>query len=344
MKINHEETDSHRFPRFFFVFFASSWLIYQGEPKMKKTSSYPCLSAIALLSLLIFCLLYSIQSIPASAQDKKLTAEGLVARHLESVGTAEARIKALTRVVTGETKFIARLGGSANVDGNAMMVSAGAKLRLGIRLPLNDYPGEDLAFDGAQAATGLLPAGRRSQLSAFFNSQNLPLREGLIGGTLSTAWPLLRMDQTQPKLDYRGLKKVDGRQLHEVGYRPRKGSTDLKVSLFFDPETFRHVRTKYNLEIGATIGTRENSNQNTESYISLTEDFDDFREVDGLTLPHKYKMQLSVQGTSAAAAASASPTVQGLPNNPASLLHDWTLTIKQISHNTKIDDLIFVIK
>src|SRR5215510_6398571 len=311
---------------------------------MKKTGSYLCLSAIALLSLSIFCLIYSIQSSPASAQDKKLTAEVLVARHLESVGTAEARTKASTRVVSGETKFIARLGGSANVDGQAMMVSAGAKLRFGIKLPLNDYPGEDLAFDGAQAATGLLPQGRRSQLSAFFSSQNLPLREGLIGGTLSTAWPLLRLDQAQPKLDYRGLKKVDGRQLHEVGYRTRKGSNDLKVSLFFDPETFRHVRTRYSFEIGAAIGTRENSNQNSESYYSLTEDFDDFRAVDELTLPHKYKLQLSIQGSSAAAAASASPNAQGAGANPASLLHDWTFTIKQIEHNTKIDDLIFVIK
>jgi hypothetical protein len=287
---------------------------------------HPCLSTIALMSLSIFCFLSSTISAPPPAQNKKLTAEELIARHLDSVGTAEARSKASTRVAAGETKFIARLGGSANVDGQAMMVSSGAKLRLGIKLPLNDYPGEDMAFDGAQAATGLLPQGRRSQLSAFFSSQNLPLREGLIGGTLSTAWPLLRMDQTQPKLDYRGLKKVDGRQLHEVGYRPRKGTGDLKVSIFFDPETFRHVKTRYNFEIGATIGTRENSNQNTESYYTLTEDFDDFRAVDGLTLPHKYRMQFSAEGRNGSA------------------LSDWTVTINKIEHNTKIDDLIFVIK
>jgi hypothetical protein len=288
-----------------------------------KNMIHPYLSTIALLSLSTFCFLSSAQS--AQAQNKKLTSEELIARHLDSIGTAEARSKASNRVASGETKFIARLGGSANVDGQAMMVSSGAKLRFGIKLPLNDYPGEDMAFDGAQAATGLLPQGRRSQLSAFFSSQNWPLREGLIGGTLSTAWPLLRLDQTQPKLDYRGLKKVDGRQLHEVGYRPRKGSSDLKVSLFFDPETFRHVRTRYSFEIGATIGTRQNSNQNTETYYTLTEDFDDFREVDGLTLPHKYRMQFGAEGRSGSA------------------LRDWTVTIKKIEHNTKIDDLVFVI-
>jgi hypothetical protein len=285
---------------------------------------HPYLSTIVMLSLTTFCFLSSTQS--AQAQDKKLTPEELIARHLDSIGVAEARSKASTRVASGETKFIARVGGSANVDGQAMMVSSGPKLRFGLKLPLNDYPGEDMAFDGAQAATGLLPQGRRSQLSAFLSSQNLPLKEGLIGGTLSTAWPLLRMDQTQPKLDYRGLKKVDGRQLHEVSYRPRKGSGDLKVSLFFDPETFRHVRTRYSFEVGATIGTRENSNMNTEIYYTLTEDFDDFRVVDGLTLPHKYKMQFSAEGRGASA------------------VHDWTVTVKKIEHNTKLDDLIFVIK
>lgn len=282
------------------------------------------LSTILMLSLSTACFLSSIRS--AQGQDKKLTSEELIARHLDSIGTAEARSKVSTRVASGETKFIARLGGSGNVDGQAMMVSSGAKLRFGIKLPLNDYPGEDIAFDGAKAAAGLLPQGGRSLLSAFFSSQNLPLNEGLIGGTLSTAWPLLRMDKTQPKLDYRGLKKIDGRQLHEVGYRPRKGSGELKVSLYFDPETFRHVKTKYSYEIGATIGTRENSNQNPERYYALTEDFDDFLAVDGLTLPHKYRMQFSAEGRGRSA------------------LHDWTVTIKKIDHNTKLDDPIFVIK
>ena len=285
---------------------------------MKKT--------ILMMLLSIFCILYSIQSSPASAQDKKLTIDGLVSRHLESIGTADARSKASTRVASGQTRFVARIGGAGNIDGSAMMVSSGAKLRFGIRLPLNDYPGEDMAFDGAQSATGFLPQGRRSNLSAFLTSQTLPLREGLIGGALSTAWPLLHLDQTQPKLDYRGLKKIDGRQLHEVGYRPKKGAGDLKVMLYFDPETFRHVRTRYNFEIGATIGTRENSNQNSESYYTLTEDFDDFRAVDGLTLPHKYRMQFSLEGKN------------------GSSLHDWTVTITKIEHNSKIDDPVFVIK
>ena len=63
------------------------------------------LSTILMLSLSTACFLSSIRS--AQAQDKKLTSEELIARHLDSIGTAEARSKASTRVASGETKFIA---------------------------------------------------------------------------------------------------------------------------------------------------------------------------------------------------------------------------------------------
>jgi len=298
---------------------------------------------VLLLALSIFCVFPIIQFGPASAQDKKITIEELVARHLESIGVAEARSKALSRVASGPVTLNVRLGGAGNLKGTAMMVSENPKLRFGMQFQTADYTGEDLAFDGNKTSTGFLPQGRRSGLSAFLNSQNLPLKDGLIGGTLSTAWPLLRPDQSQPKLDYRGLKKVDGRQLHETSYRPRKGSTDLKISLWFEPETFRHVRTRYNLEVGATIGTREAPNQNPESYYSLTEEFGDFRPVDGLTLPRQYKLQFSVQGNSPAAVASAGPDFQGSRGGPPSALYDWTLTVTRISHTEKFDAQIFKI-
>lgn len=265
---------------------------------------------------------------PASTttQDQKLKIEDVISRHLDSIGAPEARVKAGSRIASGQAKYVIRVGGTANIDGQVMIVSSGPKFRIGMKFPLQEYTGEDMTFDGNAAATGFLPQGRRSPLSLFLNSQNLPLKEGLLCGTLSTSWPLLRMDQTQPKLEYRGLKKIEGRQLHEVNYRPRKGSTDLKVSLYFDPETFRHVRTIYRFEISATIGTRENPNANQEVYYTLTEDFEEFRAVDGLTLPHKYKLQYSGAG------------------NRGTLIQDWTNTVSKVTHNEKVDDQIFMMK
>jgi hypothetical protein len=262
----------------------------------------------------------------AASLDEKMKPEELVARHLASVGSAEARAKITSRAAGGGALLIIRVGGAANLTGNTMFVSSGAKFRFGMQFNTAEYTGEDMAFDGNKAAAGMLPQGRRSPLSLFVTQQPMPLKEGLIGGVLSTAWPLLRMDQSQPKLEYRGLKKIDGRQLHELGYRPRKGSTDLKTFLYFDPETLRHVRSRYQFEIGAAIATREAPNSNPESYYTLTEEFDDFRAVDGLMLPHKYRIQYGGEGRG--------PTA----------LQDWTLTFNNIAHNIKLDDQLFTIK
>lgn len=262
---------------------------------------------------------------PALAQDK-LKPEELVAKHLAAIGSADARAKVTSRTASGASSFIFRVGGAANLTGTAMFVSSGAKFRFGMQFPNPDYTGEDIAFNGNKAAAGLLPQGRRSAISLFVTQQPMPLKEGLIGGVLSTAWPLLRIEQSQPKLEYRGLKKIDGKQLHELGYRPRKGSTDLKTFLYFDPETSRHVRTRYQFEIAATVATREAPNSNPESYFSATEEFDDFRVEEGLMLPHKYKLQYSSEGRG--------PTA----------IQEWAVTFNRIAHNAKFDDQLFTVK
>jgi hypothetical protein len=260
------------------------------------------------------------------AQDKKLTLEELIAHHVESIGSPEARASARSRVVKGTIMLAFRVGGAGSGAGTGTLVSTGSKVWYGMKFNAIEYSSENLAFDGKRAATGFLPSGGRSQLSSLLSIREAPLKEGLLGGALSTAWPLLRIEEQNPKLEYRGLKKIDGREMHELSYRPRKGDSDLKITLYFDGATFRHIRTRYSLKIEARIGTRESPNQNPESYYSLTEDFDDFRTVDGLMLPHKYRLQVSVQGSS------------------ASSLYDYTLAVNSISHKETIDDRVFTLK
>ncbi|MGH9802735.1 MAG: hypothetical protein ACRD82_20400 [Blastocatellia bacterium] len=274
--------------------------------------------------LTVFCLMLTPLFDNVSG-DEKMKPEELVAKHLDSIGSAEARAKAAARVASGSAQFTIKVGGAANLSGKAMFVSSGAKFRFGMVFQTSEYTGEDLAFDGNKATAGIQPQGRRSPMSLFAIQQSMPLKEGLVGGVISTAWPLLKLDQTQPKLEYRGLKKIDGRELHELGYRPRKGSTDLKTFLYFDPQTFRHVRTKYQFEVAAMIGSRDNPNMNQESYYSVTEDFEDFRAVEGLTLPHKYKIQFSATG------------------GRATLMQEWTVIFDRIAHNQKLDDALFTI-
>jgi hypothetical protein len=284
--------------------------------------------ASRMLTVLAACSLIIFSPSPAlPADDNKITVEQLVANHLASIGTPEARAAAKNRFVAGSVKLVSRLGRAGNLEGKGGIASESPKLRYVMRFAAPDYPSEQMAFDGERTSTGFLPEGKRSNLALFLDQQNLPLKEGLLCGTLSTSWALLRLDQQQPKLDYKGMSKVEGRQLHKIEYRQRKGSPSLKITLYFDPQTFRHARTEYRFQIGARIGLGPNdSNSLQESYYLLAEDFDDFRIVDGLTLPHKYKMQLSVN------------------TSTGSIIYDWTLAVSEVSHKEVFDDQTFKIK
>jgi hypothetical protein len=259
-----------------------------------------------------------------AADDKKITAEELIARHIESLGSKEAIAAIKTRAVAGQVKTLNRLGQAGEIIGKGVLLSENPKLIYSMRFPSSQYPSEQMTFDGASSATGYLPEGKRSNLSLFLSQQTLPLSEGLLGGTLSTSWPLLRLEQMKPRLEYKGIKKVNDKPLHVLNYRQKSGSPDLKVTLYFDPATFRHVKSEYKFTIPARIGVgNENSNMIQESYYLLTEEFDDFRAIDGLTLPHTYKMQLSIS------------------TSTGSLLQDWLLKADAISHKEIFDNKSF---
>jgi hypothetical protein len=275
--------------------------------------------------LICVCLLL-IGSCVATAQDKKMELPELLSRHLEAVGSAAARRAIKSRFAAGTVKFVSRMGSSVNLEGTIGLVSVNPKLRYSIKFPSQQYPGEQLAFDGKHLDVGVLQGGRRSALGLYMQQQDLPLKEGLFGGVLNTGWPLFQ-DPVAARLEYKGTKKIDGRLLHVVGYRPQKGSPDLKVTLYFDAETFRHVRSEYEFQIGARMGVGPNdSTKIPESRYSLSEDFDDFKTADGLTLPYKCKLQLSVQASM------------------SSILTDWTLSFTQFAHNQPIEDNVFTLR
>jgi hypothetical protein len=152
------------------------------------------------------------------------------------------------------------------------------------------------------------------------------LREGLLGGTMTTAWALLNTLQRQPKLNYSGQKKVDGRQVHELKYRAKRGAGDLQISLYFDAGTFRHVGSQYKLVQPANMQTNinESSGQRDTLYL-VSERFDDFRQVAGLTLPHTYKLVYTMEG-------------------PVTVLQDWVINLEQVVDNNPVDSKYFVVE
>jgi hypothetical protein len=148
-----------------------------------------------------------------------------------------------------------------------------------------------------------------------------------MGGALSLGWPLLDIQGKQPRLKCK-KSKVGGREMHELEYSPKKGLGDFKIKMYFDPETFRHVRTEYGLRITAAIGAggAETGKEKADSIYRLLEQFDDFREVEGMMLPHRYTIDLSIEGAG------------------STFLARWIIEAKDWIHNGQADPQFFEVK
>ena len=138
-----------------------------------------------------------------------------------------------------------------------------------------------------------------------------------MGGTLSAAWPLLDLSERNPKLRYSGMKKVEGKPSHVLEYDSRSGN--LEIKLYFDAETFQHVRSEYEHDIdAATVSRPEDAARQKATHLKLVEDFSDYRKEGVLNLPHSYKIQLTFDSD----------------NN--SLLQEWMLTLSQFLFNKEL--------
>jgi hypothetical protein len=256
------------------------------------------------------------------AIDVKLKPEQVIAKHLESIGAPEKLKEIKNRATNGSAHVDFRVGGSANLPGEANLISEGASVRFSMKTPALEYPGEQFATDGNKTVIGQISPGRRSLLGQFLFENDELLKEGLLFGTLSTSWTFLKTDAKPPKLDVSGPKKVDGKSVYELKYVPRRGSGNITAFFDFDAETFRHVRSQFRAELVPTSGQKITDSAETIRY-TITETFDDFKQVDGLTLPHNYKLDFSID------------------NPRGGFVGNWSYAIKQISHNQNIDRQVF---
>ena len=152
----------------------------------------------------------------ATAKDDKPKPDQLVASHLAALGSAEKRAAVKSRAATGTVQVVFRLGAQGQLSGPAALLSVGHKARINWAFNQLEYPGEQFGFDGSRVTVGLVRPGVRSNLSEFIYQFDYLLKEGLLGGVLATGWALLEVPERQPKLDVTGLKKIEGKQLHEV--------------------------------------------------------------------------------------------------------------------------------
>lgn len=276
---------------------------------------------LAIVSFLLLLSIYSPASWQVRAGDKvKLTAEEVVARHLKSIGTPEDLAAVKTRIAAGTSLFTVRSPGSGQNSGLSIVFSEGNKSVIAMTFANPSYPHEKFGFDGENLVISYVKPGLRSTLGDFIFRRTAIFRDGLVGGTLSTAWPLLNWNNDKGKLEYGGTKKIDGRETYVLRYMPRKGS-DLKISLYFDSETFQHVRSEYAQTVSAQMGATPDADKSgqRELHYELEEHFSDFKQVGKLTLPHTYKIKLMMERS----------------NN--TYLADWELVFSKFSFNQPLE-------
>jgi len=255
---------------------------------------------------------------------EKLTATEVIQRHLESVGASSVRDAVKTRIISGNSLVVFRTVPTGQASGLGVLASEGNKNLIGMSFRGPVYPREEFAFDGSSFLAAFVTPGVRSSLGSFLMQQNGIFKNGLMGGILSSSWPLFDPEKCRSNVEYGGKKKVSGQSVNELKYTVR--GSDLQISLYFDEASSRHVRTEYRRLVAAVTGDRGYGNiQERESRYKLVEEFSDFKPEGGLSLPHTYKIEFSADTQS------------------GTFLGEWTLTLNRFVFNEKIEPSSFTI-
>ena len=241
-----------------------------------------------MIGLLLSCL-----SGASEAQTQKLKADEIIAKHLEAIGGTETLQSVSSRVSTGKVVVTFREPGTGQLGGRVVLASEGPKHMMAMAFDnATNYPHERIGFDGKDVSGGYVHPGSRSSLGDFLLTNQAILKQGLFGGELSQSWLLLNPNR-KVKVEAGGMKKIGDRQAYQLKCYP--SGSDLKISMYFDAETFHHVRTEYERSVIAQMGgTPETSANQSETRYKLVEEFSDFKKEGGLTLPHAYRINLEI--------------------------------------------------
>ena len=102
-----------------------------------------------------------------------MTPEELVAKHLESIGSSQARNSLKTRVISGTAQVIFHTAPLGQAVGKAVLASEGTKTLLGFSFPTPVYPREHLGFNGNHFMAAFVTPGVRSVLGNFLMAHDL---------------------------------------------------------------------------------------------------------------------------------------------------------------------------
>ncbi len=258
-----------------------------------------------------------------------MTPEAIVAKHLESVGTKENRAAIKNQVIFTNVEFKLK-GSSSSLNGKGLILSSGQKNLWGMNFESNAYPEDKFSYNGRNTKVAFIRPGERSIIGDFVFTYGELLKDGLLGGTLSSSWALSNMDTKKSKLSYEGTKEIDGKDSYVLSFSP-KGGTDLDIKLYFDKETFQHIRTEYSRLIAARQGgSVDGSAGQGEDRYRVVEEFSKFTKMGDLTLPSVHKL-------SYAYSSNAAIRIAGKSNREV----EWTFRVANFSFNQQLEDSSF---
>lgn len=255
-------------------------------------------------------------------QDKKLSAEEIIQKHLASVGTAERRDEVKNHFAVGTSAFASKFP-AKQTAGKALIVSQGGDLLFLASFASQEYPFEKIGFFRKDISLPHVTAGTRSPLGAFLADHPTMLRHGIFGGSLSRSWPFYSGNKLEGRIESSGTKKIDGKKVYGVDYFPSTNSSEFSVKLYFDAETFGHVRSEYRHVIAPQQDPFGTLGRQTGLKQTVIETFSDFKTVEGMTLPHTYKISYLTD------------------SNSGVYEYDWGINISTFYFNQKLEPDFF---
>lgn len=225
-----------------------------------------------------------------TSKAQELRLEEVVSNHTNSIGKSDKRKELKNMVLLGMSEFHSKMPERKSV-GKVAIVSDASNLLVISSFLAESYPYEKIGIFDSKINIPFVNAGVRSPLGDFLWEHPGILKSGLFSGSMSLQWSFLEDYSKRGKLSLAGTKKIDGKKTHVIEYYPQGSSESLKIRLFFDAETFQHIRSEYREEYSGKQATFGQLGQVNGYVMQLTETYKDFKTQNDITLPTNYKVQ-----------------------------------------------------
>ena len=273
----------------------------------------------------VYALCFLMMAVTCAAQDNaKMKPEEIVAKHLAAIGTPEMLASVSSRIIAGKSQARDVKATITTVAGQSVLASTKDQSLLKMKFNVvdaSDYSREEIIFDGKKVNAPFITESQRSALGSFLFSYSEIVKQGLFGGSLNATWALLDAKSKISKFIYEGKEKISGKEVYVLRCVPRGGSA-LTIKLYFDAQTFQHVRTTYYQVITSPITTADQGLVSETRY-KLEEDFSAYKKISGLTLPTNYKINYTIE-------------------TPSRLNQfEWLLKFSQFTYNQELKSELF---